>query len=104
MEPKKYRRTPTAESFHNMHERCRRSRHRLRLSTYIGVHVCDRWSKFENFLADMGERPEWTSLGRHLDSGDYEPGNCDWQTCAEQGAEMRGKNAMLRLRQIHLGF
>jgi len=29
-----------------------------------GIRVCNRWLEFENFLADMGERPECYSLER----------------------------------------
>jgi hypothetical protein len=61
----------------------------------IGVRVCDRWMAFENFLADLGERPEGTTLGRILDMGDYEPGNAFWQTPAEQGLAARNKRALL---------
>ena len=50
-----------------------------------GVKVCSRWDSFENFLADMGERPKGTTLGRYADTGNYEPGNCAWQTAKEQG-------------------
>ena len=49
-----------------------------------GVLVCERWSDFKNFLEDMGERPAGTTLGRLGDSGNYEPGNCSWQTIGEQ--------------------
>ena len=55
------------------------------------VLVCESWLKFEGFLADMGERPAGTSLGRFGDIGNYEPGNCAWQTDAEQRAEARNK-------------
>jgi hypothetical protein len=56
------------------------------------VRVCDRWrNSFEAFLADMGERPAGTSLGRYGDIGNYEPGNCAWQTKREQIAEQKLK-------------
>ena len=61
----------------------------------IGITICERWlgeSGFQNFLADMGKRPEGTTLGRFLDSGDYTRDNCSWQTRAEQGQQRRLKN------------
>lgn len=50
-----------------------------------GIGVCERWSAFESFLADMGERPEGKTLDRFPNKfGNYEPGNCRWATAKEQ--------------------
>lgn len=51
-----------------------------------GITVCERWrSSFDNFLADMGERPSPKhSLDRIDVNGNYEPSNCRWVTKEEQ--------------------
>ena len=50
-----------------------------------GITVCRRWRTFKNFLADMGERPENTTLDRYPNNdGNYEPGNCRWASKIEQ--------------------
>jgi hypothetical protein len=50
-----------------------------------GITVCDRWrNSYKDFLADMGERPEGTSIDRLNTNGNYEPCNCKWSTAEEQ--------------------
>jgi hypothetical protein len=69
------------------------------------VKVCDRWLDkehgFDNFLTDMGERPPKHSLSRFLDTGNYEPGNVEWATAAQQHAEAKGKLGMTALHNFH---
>lgn len=50
-----------------------------------GVTICERWMKFENFIADMGNRPTPKhSLDRIDTNGNYEPNNCRWADQVEQ--------------------
>lgn len=55
-----------------------------------GIEVCARWRDFENFLADMGEKPAAGMSIERLDvDGNYEPSNCVWATHREQTRNTR---------------
>jgi hypothetical protein len=75
----------TYYSWQSMRARCLNSAH-PNFPKYggRGILVCTRWNRFEDFLADMGERPIGTSLDRINNDGNYEPGNCRWATKKQQ--------------------
>lgn len=54
-----------------------------------GIKVCARWRAFENFLADMGERPKGMSIERRKVNGNYTPRNCEWATPQQQSSNRR---------------
>ena len=61
---------------------------------YGEVEVCDRWDtrkggSFENFLEDMGERPNGCSLNRVNGSKIYSPETCEWATYSMQSFDQR---------------
>ena len=78
------RSTPTYRSWVSMHQRCQGK------YAPLGITVCQRWSSFENFLADMGERPSGCTLDRWPNwEGNYDPGNCRWASPTEQSRNRR---------------
>jgi hypothetical protein len=57
-----------------------------------GVTVCKRWlgpNGFRAFLADMGQRPEGTTLDRQNAFEGYSPENCRWATAKVQSQNQR---------------
>lgn len=69
-----------------------------------GITVCDRWSSFDNFIADMGERPSAQhSLDRIDNDGGYSPENCQWRTSQEQNCNRRN-TVMVEYRGVSVSL
>lgn len=77
--------TLTFKTWQSMLSRCSNSK--LKAYKYYGargIKVCESWLKFENFLNDMGSKPDGLSIDRINNDGNYEPSNCRWATNKEQ--------------------
>ena len=72
-------------SWVSMRERCRNPNiARAKIYSGKGITVCKRWEKFENFYADMGDRPEGKSLERLDRNKNYTMANCIWASPRDQ--------------------
>ena len=83
--------SPAYRSWRSMRQRCLDPMHKA-YKDYggRGITFCARWNYFENFYADMGDRPPGMSLDRYPDvDGNYEPSNCRWATSMQQAHNKR---------------
>ena len=71
-------------SWQSMHERAGV------LKGYLHISICSRWDTFENFYADMGDRPDGYTIERTNNLGNYEPSNCVWADDFTQAANRSG--------------
>lgn len=91
--------THTYKCWKAMTKRCRSLKDKTAKDYALrGIAVCPRWlgeEGFENFLADMGERPPGTTIDRIDNNGDYEPSNCRWATIKEQARNKRNNRILV---------
>ncbi len=88
-------RSPTYGSWHNMKKRCDEPS----CPSYVwyggaGIGYDPRWADFASFLADMGERPEGTTLDRIDCTKGYSPDNCRWATSQQQSRNKRNSRTI----------
>jgi hypothetical protein len=111
---KRHQQTHEYKVWCSMHRRCKNpSQENYERYGGRGITVCERWKSFTNFLADMGTCPstEYT-IGRKNNDGNYEPGNCRWETDEEQRNNKRssvfltydGKRMTITQWARHLGW
>lgn len=62
-----------------------------------GIKVCERWSRFEMFLKDMGIPAKGLTLERVNNDDGYSPENCVWATRLQQARNKRG------VRKVKIG-
>lgn len=89
-------RTPEYVAWIGMIERCYNVNHpSYEYYGARGVEVCNRWlNSYENFLEDMGRRPEPEySLDRIDVNCNYEPNNCRWADKTTQSRNQRVSKA-----------
>jgi len=93
------RHIPTYRSWEMMKQRCNNPAN----ASYEhygqrGITYDPRWESYQNFLADMGEKPEGLTLDRIDVNKGYCKVNCRWATHAMQRANRRPERVHTRKR------
>jgi hypothetical protein len=86
--------TPTYTSWQKLCSRTRSSEYE---EWHGDVVICDRWDtkkggSFDNFLEDMGVRPEGTTINRINGAKIYSKETCEWATLSVQSFDQKRKN------------
>lgn len=82
--------SPTYSTWRNMHNRCENpNMDNYKYYGDRGIIVCKEWYSFEQFLADMGERPYGMCIERKDNDKGYYKDNCKWATMLEQAKNRR---------------
>lgn len=83
-------RTPTYKIWVGMRKRCNNPLcHSYPYYGGRGITYSDEWNSYEQFLADMGERPDGYSLDRINPEGNYCAENCRWIPISQQQSNRR---------------
>lgn len=92
--------SPEYSSFEAAKRRCTRPKN-SNYAQYGGRGIQFKFGSFEKFLAELGPRPEGTTLDRYPNKdGHYEPGNVRWATLSEQSKNQRKRRPMsLEMRE-----
>ena len=87
--PRGQKRPPLYARWRSMRARCQNPNHHA-YANYggRGIKVCERWESFINYMTDIEAlgpppTPEHRTLDRIDNDGDYEPGNVQWATYAD---------------------
>lgn len=81
-------------AWQNMRQRCNNQK----ISTWKyyggrGIKVDNRWNKFENFYADMGDKPTKEHTLERIDTNkNYCKENCKWETHKKQSRNKRNNH------------
>lgn len=93
--------SPEYRSWHMMIYRCTSDKYNgYRLYKGRSISVCERWLCFNNFLSDMGNRPDGATLDRINNDDGYCPENCRWASRSEQSNNRRSSRTLLTIEGV----